>query len=131
MESQLKRVIWFKWLLIISRSLIRVDSLKKEWLPIPTLWYSFVGGLRYRYSDLFSKGFSWLIPLSVDLILIRIPYATVVSPNLIWTVFLNWLLSEPSDLRLLIVNLLIWDFWLWTFWFETSDCEPFGFWKPF
>ena len=39
-------------LLIMRQSWIRVDSLKKEWLPILTLWYNFVGGLRYIYSDL-------------------------------------------------------------------------------
>ena len=121
-ESRLKRVIWFKWLLI-SQSLIRVDSLKKEWLPILTLRYSFVGGSRYRYSDLFSKGFSWLLSFLLILHLLRISLCHCYVPNLMWTIFLSWLLSEPSDLRLLIVNLLIWDFWLWTFWFETSDCE--------
>ena len=67
---------------------------------------AFALDLRYRYSDLFSKGFSWHC-LVWSLILFRIPYAIAMLPSSIEIVMIPLILdmihSLPCDMNIRIL----------------------------
>ena len=113
MERQPKRSNRF-WIELVSNSRLQIHSgsVKKEWFlfPFDLSFACFVIGLRYRYSDLFSKGFSW--SLLFHLLNIRVPDAIAMKP---FICFLNLQLFELS---------VIWTFVFWTFWFELLKLGP-------
>ena len=78
--------------------MIRIGSVKREWPSVPVLLSLsvFAFRIRYRYSDLFSKGFSWSLSLSFCLPL-GFPMPLLWNPlSVFWTFsYLNFLLSEP------------------------------------